>query len=162
LGPELAAELEWPGFFPAGGGRMRLAIEPAPLTPLRLEERGALRSVTAEAQVAGLPRSIAERELAAAAAALGRPLDAGEVHEWPAGCGPGNDSAACRLRCGARVSPLRQRGVSAKRPAAGLGRNVTRVGRRRRIHLADQLLLPLRWRGRLPTVREQAFSPASG
>lgn len=163
LGPELAAELERPGFFPAGGGRMRLTIEPAPLAPLRLEERGTLRSVTAEAQVAGLPRSIAERELAAAAAALGRPLDAGEVREWPASFGPGNvivlrvDSAAVREL----FTGFGERGVSAERVGRRAGLEAKRYlesGAAIGSHLADQLLLPvaLAGGGSFSTVRPSA------
>lgn len=52
------------GFYPAGGGRLRVRVRPAPLAPLQLCERGSLRGIGAEALVAALPRHIGERELA--------------------------------------------------------------------------------------------------
>src|SRR5207244_50301 len=64
MGPRVTATLERPGFYPAGGGRLRVEVTPcARLQPLMLEERGAILRRRARAGVANLPRSIAEREL---------------------------------------------------------------------------------------------------
>ena len=64
LGPRVEAELERPGFYPAGGGRVIYRVTPTTkLKPLQLTSRGKLRSRQATAIVANLPAHIAEREL---------------------------------------------------------------------------------------------------
>lgn len=64
MGAKLEAKLIRPGYFPAGGGLMEMKISPATkLRRLELMERGRLLTCTAEAVVAGLPESIAQREL---------------------------------------------------------------------------------------------------
>src|SRR5215210_615466 len=64
MGPRVQAELERPGFYPAGGGRIVVSIEPAArLSGFELLERGEVRQRTATAIVSRLPRHIAEREL---------------------------------------------------------------------------------------------------
>jgi RNA 3'-terminal phosphate cyclase (ATP) len=64
MGPTVTAELERPGFYPAGGGRFTVSIAPVPrVLPLDLVERGAIRDLRARAIVANLPRSIGEREV---------------------------------------------------------------------------------------------------
>jgi len=65
MGPNVKAELERPGFYPAGGGKVRFTITPAnKLKPFDIRERGDIRSRKATALVANLPANIAERELA--------------------------------------------------------------------------------------------------
>src|SRR5215216_3269986 len=50
MGPKVEAEMERPGFYPAGGGRFHLKIEPrASLARLDLIERGAVRGRLARA-----------------------------------------------------------------------------------------------------------------
>ncbi|HEU4534168.1 MAG TPA: RNA 3'-terminal phosphate cyclase, partial [Polyangiaceae bacterium] len=67
LGPRVTLRLERAGFYPAGGGRVRVEVHPAPaLAPLRLLERGALRSRSVTALISGLPIEVAKRELARA------------------------------------------------------------------------------------------------
>lgn len=64
MGARVEATLERPGFYPAGGGRVRVTVAPAKaLAPLVLEQRGALLSRRVRAIVASLPRAIGEREL---------------------------------------------------------------------------------------------------
>jgi RNA 3'-terminal phosphate cyclase (ATP) len=72
MGAGVDARLDRPGFYPAGGGRCTVSVEPvAALAPLTLLERGALRQRRARAMVAQLPRSIADRELAVVRDRLG-------------------------------------------------------------------------------------------
>ena len=61
MGPRVTAELERPGFYPAGGGRMRVTIEPAGELKKHLDipSRGEVRGRRAKAVVANLPISIA-------------------------------------------------------------------------------------------------------
>jgi RNA 3'-terminal phosphate cyclase (ATP) len=58
------AELERHGFFPAGGGKFRVNVQPAPLKPLSLLERGAVKRRQATALIAQIPFDVAKRELA--------------------------------------------------------------------------------------------------
>lgn len=65
MGARVEAEIESIGFYPAGGGRIRLRVEPVraeDILPLSLEERGALRSARVTAVVSGIPVDIAESE----------------------------------------------------------------------------------------------------
>jgi RNA 3'-terminal phosphate cyclase (ATP) len=64
LGSRVTTELIDPGFFPAGGGTIRITIDPA-LTFKRLElkSRGEPRGRMARAIVSNLPRNIADRAI---------------------------------------------------------------------------------------------------
>jgi RNA 3'-terminal phosphate cyclase (ATP) len=65
IGPRINIELERYGFYPPGGGRLNVFIEPAArLQRLDLTERGEIRNRRARALVVNLPPSIGERELA--------------------------------------------------------------------------------------------------
>lgn len=92
LGPHVSAQLERYGFYPAGGGRFTIAIEPAvsPLMGLELLERGELLSRSAIGIVANLPVRIAERELSVFADKLQWPSEALRVVETGDSTGPGN------------------------------------------------------------------------
>ncbi|CAB1057366.1 RNA 3'-terminal phosphate cyclase (EC [Olavius sp. associated proteobacterium Delta 1] len=63
MGPRVDAVLEKPGFYPAGGGRFRVSVNPADLNRFDLLERGNIINKTARACVANLPVNIANREL---------------------------------------------------------------------------------------------------
>jgi RNA 3'-terminal phosphate cyclase (ATP) len=63
MGPAVEASLERYGFFPAGGGRIHVTIQPAKmLTGFNLLERGAAVSKFAGILISNLPLNIAERE----------------------------------------------------------------------------------------------------
>ena len=65
MGPRVSARLEAHGFYPAGGGRLVVDIEPADrLEPIELHERGKLVERSVTAQVAYLPDHISDRMLA--------------------------------------------------------------------------------------------------
>ncbi len=63
MGPRVDAILEKPGFYPAGGGRFKVSINPAGLNRFDLLKRGNIINKTARASVANLPVNIANREL---------------------------------------------------------------------------------------------------
>jgi len=63
MGPTVDAVLEKPGFYPAGGGRFKVSINPAGLNRFDLLERGNIINKIARAFVANLPVNIANREL---------------------------------------------------------------------------------------------------
>jgi RNA 3'-terminal phosphate cyclase (ATP) len=58
------------GYYPRGGGEVEVAVEPAHLTRLELDEPGQLLSIEGCAHVAHLPLSIAERMRTAAVGGL--------------------------------------------------------------------------------------------
>ncbi len=63
MGVGVNAVLERPGFYPSGGGRCVVSIEPTgTLGPLQLIERGELRRRSVRAVIARLPKHIADRE----------------------------------------------------------------------------------------------------
>ncbi len=64
IGPQVEIELERYGFYPPGGGRFNVLIEPAAeYRRLELLERGPIRARRARALVVNLPASMADREL---------------------------------------------------------------------------------------------------
>lgn len=76
MGPNVSVELERYGFYPPGGGRFNVYIEPAArLRRLELLERGPIISERARALVVNLPEHIAERELQIVSRQMGWTLD---------------------------------------------------------------------------------------
>lgn len=149
MGPDVNVTLERPGFYPAGGGRFRATIEPVPkLGALELLERGALRRQTARAVVAGIPKSIADRELRVVANRLGWTSSSLVCDELSAAFGPGN---ALMLELESeQVTELfthfGERGVSAEKVAeraCAEAASYLEAGVPVGPHLADQLLLPM-------------------
>ncbi len=64
MGPRVTATLERPGFYPAGGGRFVVTIEPAQhLSGFDLLERGEIRQRRGRVLLSNLPTHIAEREI---------------------------------------------------------------------------------------------------
>jgi RNA 3'-terminal phosphate cyclase (ATP) len=166
MGPRVRARLVRPGFFPAGGGRIEIEIDPAPrLERLSLGERGALLGVRARALVAALPGEIAVRELAAARKVLDWPEEAMRPEQLPESVGPGNIlmleaefekvteivSGFGRLGVPAEIV-----GEKAARRMAGYLASEAFAGP----YLADQLLLPmaLAGGGRFTTVKPSLHS----
>ena len=91
MGPRISITLERHGFFPRGGGRIVLDIDPAPLRPIECVTRGAFKAGKVEALVAGIPFDIADRELKAARKVLAEwPDEAFAPVQLPAENGPGN------------------------------------------------------------------------
>lgn len=72
MGPNVRTTLERPGFYPAGGGRLVVEIEPtASLKGFELLERGELKRRHGSAAIANLPSSIGEREIDVIARRMG-------------------------------------------------------------------------------------------
>jgi RNA 3'-terminal phosphate cyclase (ATP) len=148
MGPLVEATLERPGFYPAGGGRLRVRVTPsARLQPLELEERGAISARRVRAVVSNLPRSIAERELVHLRERLAWDARAFSIESVDS-AGPGN-VVLIELECehltevfvgfgekGVRAEAVADR--AADEVAAYLATDAP-VGP----HLADQLILPL-------------------
>lgn len=149
MGAGVEVTLERPGFHPAGGGRLRVRIEPpARLRPLTLVGRGPVLERRARAVVSALPRSIAERELHTVGELLGVEREAREVVVVEEPVGPGNVvlvEIVCR-EVTEVFTGFGQKGVLAEDVARGVADEVGRWERAEVAvgpHLADQLLLPL-------------------
>ncbi|MGC3971144.1 MAG: RNA 3'-terminal phosphate cyclase [Pirellulales bacterium] len=90
MGPRVEARLIRHGFYPRGGGRIEIDIQPAPVAPVDCLERGPLTHVSATACIAGLPFDIADRELKTVRKYLDWPEEAFAVRQLPESLGPGN------------------------------------------------------------------------
>lgn len=149
MGARVEAELVRPGFYPAGGGRIVVSIQPAShLAPLELIERGAVVARRARAMVANLPYDIARREIAVVAERTAWPAESLEAHSMNGSPGPGNVltiDVACE-HVTEVVTGFGMRGVRAEEVAARAVDEAERyLGSTAAAgeHLADQLLLPM-------------------
>lgn len=148
MGPSVTAKLVRHGFYPRGGGRIEIDIEPAPLRRIECLDRGDLISCNATAYVAGLAGEIAEREIKEARKRLPDwPEDAFSLRTLPESVGPGNIvMAVAEYEHVTEISSgFGKLGVSseaiakdAARRLAGFMNSSAFAGP----YLADQLLLP--------------------
>jgi len=91
MGPKISLSLERHGFYPRGGGRIVVDIEPSGLRAIECIDRGKLQSRSVEAIVTGVPFDVATRELAATRKVLEDwPEDIFTTRQLPAEEGPGN------------------------------------------------------------------------
>lgn len=148
-GAKVVARIERHGFYPAGGGRIVVDVEPTSV-PRRVEmlERGEKIGVRAKALVSRLPRSIAQRELEVVRAALGLDDEAMLVVEDNTAFGPGNavmiDVRHAHIT--EVVTSIGRLGVSAERVAREAAKAAEAYAWRGAAvgeYLADQLMTPL-------------------
>lgn len=148
-GPRVSAELFRYGFYPPGGGKFTVLVEPAQaLTPFDLTERGEIISARARALVVNLPPHIGERELAVVGAMTGWGEEQLRLETSTNAISPGN-VLTIELESGhlAEVfTGVGERGVRAETVAERAAQEALEylargapVGE----HLADQLLIPL-------------------
>jgi RNA 3'-terminal phosphate cyclase (ATP) len=149
MGPRVSARLERAGFYPAGGGRFSVEIQPAEtLTPLHLTGRGQVKRRLARVIISNLPQHVAEREIRVLGSRLGWRKELLRIEPVPDPAGPGN-VVLIEIECEQITEvfcAFGQRGVKAEKVAGRaadlalgyLGSDAP-VGE----HLADQLLLPL-------------------
>jgi len=155
MGGRASAELAAYGFYPAGGGAIRMAVKPTTEThALALEDRGDRTGESVVAVVANLKGDIANRELKTLIKDLGLSTVQGEIIHAE---GPGPGNAVTLFLEHQNVTEvfigLGEHGVRAEAVAKnvvhqaqkylpakdGSGKISTAVGE----HLADQLLLPM-------------------
>ncbi len=161
MGPTVTAVLERPGFYPAGGGRVQVAISPcSALQPLDLTDRGDLRDTEGVARVTNLTPDIAHSELAVARDKLGWAPDRFRVEVLDPAWGPGNVLLLMARYEGVTLmsTGFGERQVPATRLALTAARRLSGMmegGAAACPYLADQLLLPLALAGggRFTTVR---------
>nr|AXL06101.1 RNA 3'-terminal-phosphate cyclase [uncultured bacterium] len=152
MGPRVSVELQRYGFYPPGGGRFSVLIEPAgsALTPLRLLTRGEIRARRARALVVKLPPTVGERELTVVREQLGWNEDAGDelrVETSTNALSPGN---VLTLEIESEhltevFTGIGERGVRAETVAERAAQEAhayLETGAPVGEHLADQLLIP--------------------
>jgi RNA 3'-terminal phosphate cyclase (ATP) len=148
--PLFTTELRRHGFYPAGGGEVRVEVCPPAkgMVPLQLMQRGHLLEAYAECLHAGVPKGVAERELLVLQIALG--LKDAQMHNRAlrSNEGPGNALlVTLRYEHITEVfAAYGEKGVSAEQVAKSVVQEVRAyqahtapVGP----HLADQLMIPL-------------------
>jgi RNA 3'-terminal phosphate cyclase (ATP) len=148
MGPRVTATLQRHGFYPAGGGRFTVTIEPAKqLAGFDLLERGAIVSRSVRALIANLPSHISDREVQHTLEKLNWDAGAGS-HERVEAHGPGNVVLAEMINeyVTEVFTSFGRTGIKAENVADEVIRQVRSylctdapVGP----YLADQLLLPL-------------------
>ena len=149
MGPTVTAELQRYGFYPPGGGRFSVYVEPAAsLRRLDLVERGAVLSQRARALCVNLPAAIGERELTVVSEQLGWVPDQLDLEESDDAVSPGNVLTIEIESEGLTevFTGMGQRGVRAEQVAAEVIKEVRRyleIGAPVGEHLADQLLIPM-------------------
>ena len=149
MGPGVQARLERPGFYPAGGGRFVVEIDPVPeLRGFELHERGRPTGRIAVAKVADLPMHIAERQVKRLQKRLGWPDKQFAVESLEGSRSPGS---ILLVKLGFEhitevLVGFGEFGLRAERIAEATAKEAQRylkspapVGE----YLADQLLLPL-------------------
>lgn len=149
LGPRVSRSLERHGFYPAGGGRVVIQIDPVrALSRWERLQRGEITRRHVRVLLANLPAHIARREVAVAVKDLNWPEAAAQIDVLRGVNGPGNalmievESEHAREIC----TNFGESGVPAEAVAGRAVDEVRRylvagvpVGR----HLADQLMAPL-------------------
>ena len=148
MGASLEARLETYGFYPAGGGRFTVDIDPcSTLGQVALADRGPSR-VHAKALVASLSENIAKRELSVVRERLGVDRSMCRIESIDSSVGPGNvlmivveSEPSVEVVTGFGI-----KGVSAEKVASDAcdeAERYLRAGVPVGIHLADQLLIPI-------------------
>lgn len=153
MGPKVKSVLEKPGFYPAGGGRFKVSVEPVnTLGRIDLIERGKIIRQTASVSVSNLPLTIAHRELKVVSQKLKWDRDCLNAVEVENSRGPGNIlTVEIESQHITEVfTGFGERGVPAEKVASRTVRNVKEylafdvpVGK----YLADQLLIPIAMSG---------------
>ncbi|MEZ6020337.1 MAG: RNA 3'-terminal phosphate cyclase [Planctomycetota bacterium] len=90
MGADVQVDLERPGFFPAGGGRIRARISPSRPHPLELLERGREGRHRSHLGLAHLPAEILQREIQTLAEGLHWPNNRFIEEDVSSSAGPGN------------------------------------------------------------------------
>ncbi len=148
MGTSVTARIERYGFYPAGGGKFVVSINPAAqLRPLEMLERGPITAQAARALVAYLPLDIAERKLAVIARKLDLPGESLHGETIKTSPGPGNVVTVelTSQHVTEVFTGFGERGVSAKAVANSVVKEARAYLAAEVVageHLADQLLLP--------------------
>jgi RNA 3'-terminal phosphate cyclase (ATP) len=149
MGANVQLEMTRPGFYPRGGGEIRVSIAPVQTwSKLELHERGARTAAYAEAYVAAIPIHVGQRELETIGSMLNWSIEQLHLRGLSNDLGPGNavTITIAHERVTEVFTGFGERGVRAEHVAQSAARearayiaHAAPVGE----HLADQLLLPM-------------------
>ncbi len=149
MGAGISVKLERHGFYPNGGGRVHVKVDPeANLRRVSLRERAEVKSVKAKIVMANLPRHIAERQIARIQKELEWEVGEDAIEEIKPSFSACNAvileaRTAQGVHCAASVGDIKTRAeVVAARAIADMQSwqdSTAGVGE----HLADQLLTPM-------------------
>jgi RNA 3'-terminal phosphate cyclase (ATP) len=149
MGADVTIDLARYGFYPRGGGEIRVSIEPVTTwSVLRLHERGERVKAFAESYVAAIPIHVAQRELEVIGRMLNWSHEQLHLRGLSNDLGPGNAvTITIQYEHVTEVfTGFGERGVRAEEVAEGAAKEARAyiaqtapVGE----HLADQLLLPM-------------------
>jgi RNA 3'-terminal phosphate cyclase (ATP) len=149
MGANVAIDLTRYGFFPRGGGEIRVSIEPVTKwSRLDLHERGARTNAFAESYIAAIPIHVAQRELEVIGRMLNWTHEQLHLRGLSNDLGPGNavTITLAHEHVTEVLTGFGERGVRAEEVAETAARearayiaHAAPVGE----HLADQLLLPM-------------------
>jgi RNA 3'-terminal phosphate cyclase (ATP) len=163
MGPKIGLSLQRAGFYPAGGGRFEVTIEPATrLQPLDILDSGRMIRKHARIYLANLPGTIGKREGAVIREKLGWEEDQIELIEVRQSPGPGN-LVSLEVQSEAITESFTgfgMKGVPAEQvpmPAIEELRDYLAAGVPVGLHLADQLMIPMALAG---TGRYRTLAPS--
>jgi RNA 3'-terminal phosphate cyclase (ATP) len=149
MGANIAIGLTRYGFYPRGGGEIRVSIEPVTeWSTLALHERGARTNAFAESYVAAIPVHVGQRELEVIGRTLSWSHEQLHLRGLSNDLGPGNAVTVtiAHEHVTEVFTGFGERGVRAEQVAEAAARearayiaHAAPVGE----HLADQLLLPM-------------------
>ena len=149
LGPVVTAEIQRHGFYPAGGGRIQLHIQPSQkLNQLNLVDRGQERSKQVWALVSNLPNHIGQREVDTICRKARWSSHCGQVVAVKEPQGPGN-VVLIEIEyenVTAIFTGFGQQGIRAERIASAVYRETKKYIESSvpvEEYLADQLMLPM-------------------
>jgi RNA 3'-terminal phosphate cyclase (ATP) len=149
MGASIDIQLLRSGFYPAGGGEVLTKIQPcAKLQEIDLTDRGELLDAYAEAFIAGIPPSIAQRELDSVGASLNWQDSQLYIQELPREQGPGNallitleHEHVTEVFTG--FGEKRKRAEDVAEGVLAEVKNYINSGAAAGEHLADQIMLPM-------------------
>jgi len=148
LGVEVRIQGIRRGYYPRGGGEVRLTVAPGSLEPLVLDERGAILAIEGRAHVSSIPEHIATRMRDAALERCPQARVEVEVVDAARAAGPGG-AIVVWARTGATVlgaGRVAERGVRAETLGAAVGEELAAdlsAGATLDRHAADQMLVYL-------------------
>lgn len=150
LGTDIEANIENYGFYPKGGGKVRVEIMPAEkITGMNLIERGEIKNIKGVSGVANLPLSIAERQKDSALkilASQGLNAEIGSIAVPAFGNGTFLFLKIKTVSCFAGFSSLGERGKRAELVGEEVAKSLINYYLTNAcldLHLADQIVLYL-------------------